>query len=60
MGRALVKIKSGRDEVGRTRVKINSGRDEVGRALVKIKRVREEGVGYWCRLKVDIMREAGQ
>ena len=36
MGRALVKIKSGRDEVGRAMVKIKSGRGEVDRALVNI------------------------
>ena len=39
MGRALVKIKSGREEVGRASVKIKSGRVEVGRALVKISTV---------------------
>ena len=37
LGRALVKIKSGRAEVARPLVKIKSGRAEVDRALVKIK-----------------------
>ena len=37
MGRALVKIKSGRAKVGRALVKIKSGRAELARAAVKMK-----------------------
>ena len=40
--RALVKIESGRDEVGRALVTIKSGRAEVGRALVQISNGRDE------------------